>query len=120
MKALIGQINHFKAKNIDDRISFFSEADYKIKGFRQVVHDEPDVNFILDESFLNGISKLAKEDLTYDILVFPTHFRSYIEIYQNFPNQKFVIDHIAKPYIKKGEIEIWKSHLRSFCELDNA
>lgn len=118
IKAIVGWAN-LKAKNIDERLNYFTKASNKIKGFRHVVHDEPDVNFILGKDFMNGISKLEKYDLTYDILIFPIHLKATIQFVKKFPNQKFVIDHIAKPYIEKGEIDTWKNHIQTLGALDN-
>lgn len=118
IKAIVGWVD-LSAKNIEDRLSYFTKANPKIKGFRHVVHDEPDVNFILGRNFKKGIGLLSKYGLTYDILIYPRHLEATRQFIKSFPNQKFVIDHIAKPYIKKGEIETWKSHMMALGEFDN-
>jgi L-fuconolactonase len=38
---------------------------------------------------------------------------------KNLPNQPFVIDHIAKPNIKKGEIDTWKKQLNEVANFEN-
>ena len=101
------------------RDSYFVEADSKIKGFRHVIHDEPNVNFILDKRFMNGISKLNRHGLAYDVLIFPIHLEATYQFIKAFPYQKFVIDHIAKPYFRTGEIAIWKNHMQVLGALDN-
>ncbi len=118
IKAIVGWAD-LRARNIDERLSYFAEADSKIKGFRHVVHDEPDVNFILDKNFKSGISKLDKYGLTYDVLIFPVHLDATLQFIKTFPNQKFVIDHMAKPYIEAGKMDVWKDHVRALGALDN-
>lgn len=96
----------------------------KFKGVRHVVHDEPDDGFVLRESFQRGISKLQKYGLTYDLLLFPRHLKPAIELVKKFPEQPFVLDHIAKPFIAKGIVDGWKediyelaSHPNVYCKL---
>ncbi|WP_347840739.1 amidohydrolase family protein [uncultured Draconibacterium sp.] len=91
----------------------------KLVGVRHVVQDEPDNDFMLRQDFKNGIALLEKFSLTYDILVFPKQLSAAIELAKTFPNQPFVIDHIAKPDIKSGRTEEWKKNIRPFKDLDN-
>ena len=72
----------------------------KLCGFRHIVQSEADPLFLLRDKFLKGISKLAQYGYTYDILIFPHQLGTALELVKLFPNQKFIIDHIAKPYIK--------------------
>ena len=76
-------------------------------GVRHVVQDEPDDRFIVGEEFLEGISLLAKYELRYDILVFPKQLPATLEFVKKFPDQPFVLDHIAKPLIKNGVVVPW-------------
>jgi len=91
----------------------------KLKGGRHVLQDEPDDLFMLRQPFINNIGKLKKYNLTYDILIFPRHIKYARELLQKFPEQRFVIDHIAKPLIKKCEIEPWKSDIFKLAKFDN-
>jgi L-fuconolactonase len=91
----------------------------KFVGVRHVVQEEPDVDFMLGKDFQRGISKLQAHGLTYDILIYPKQFEAAIRLAENFPDQPFVLDHIAKPQIKDGTIEPWKSQLRQLAKLPN-
>ena len=108
-----------RARNIDERLACFVESSPKIRGFRHVVHDEPDVDFMLQTDFMDGIGQLEKYGLTYDILIFPVHLRNTLRFVKAFPNQKFVIDHIAKPYIETGIIDVWREYMLALGALDN-
>ena len=105
IKGIVGWVD-FRAENIDDVLKHYSQFE-KIKGFRHVVQGEADPNFLLRPNFLRGISKLEKYNFTYDILIFPHQLGATLEFVKKFPNQKFVIDHIAKPYIKDGFFDGW-------------
>ena len=91
----------------------------KFVGVRHVVQEEPDDDFMLGKDFQRGISKLAAYGLTYDILIYPKQLAAAIRLAENFPAQPFVLDHIAKPPIKDGTLEPWKSLLRQLAKLPN-
>lgn len=91
----------------------------KLKGWRHVVQGEPDHNFLLRPDFLRGISFLEKYEYTYDILIFPHQLGATLEFVKHFPHQKFVIDHIAKPYIKDGFFYGWATLMREVAKHEN-
>jgi L-fuconolactonase len=91
----------------------------KFCGVRHVVHDEADDQFMLRENFLRGISQLEQFGLTYDLLLFPRHLRIACDIVSRFPNQRFVLDHIAKPAVQTGAIEPWASDLKQLALFPN-
>jgi len=91
----------------------------KLVGVRHVVHDEPDDRFILREDFQYGISLLKKYGLTYDILIFPKHLPATVEFVEKFPDQHFVVDHIAKPLIKDQVFLPWEEDIRMLAQFPN-
>jgi L-fuconolactonase len=91
----------------------------KFVGVRHVVQDEPDPDFMLGKDFQRGIAKLHAHGLTYDILIYPKQLEAAIRLAENFPRQPFVLDHLAKPPIKDGTIEPWKSQVRRLAQLPN-
>ena len=105
IKGVVGWVD-LRSPDISELLEAYSSEEI-IKGFRHIVQGEADPNFLLRPSFLNGISALKKHDFTYDILVFPHQLGAVLEFVKTFPDQKFVIDHIAKPYIKDGFYDGW-------------
>ena len=91
----------------------------KFVGVRHVVQEEPDADFMLGKDFQRGISKLQAHGLTYDILIYPKQLEAATRLAENFPLQPFVLDHSAKPPIKDGTLEPWKSQLRRLAKLPN-
>jgi len=91
----------------------------RFRGVRHVIHDEPNDRFMGRESFQNGIGLLAEFNLTYDLLVRPRHLAPACELVEKFPNQMFIVDHIAKPLIKDGVMAPWDAHIRRLAEYDN-
>jgi len=88
-------------------------------GVRHVVQDEPDDSFMLRQDFQRGIAMLRRFGLTYDLLIFPRQLPATIALAQNFPEQPFVLDHLAKPPIKDGALSPWREHIRQLAKLPN-
>jgi L-fuconolactonase len=74
---------------------------------------------MLSSKFLNGISALTQFNYTYDVLIFPKHLKAAINLVRKNPNQLFVIDHMAKPYIKYGLFTQWKKHIELIAKHEN-
>lgn len=117
IKGIVGWVD-LRKENVDEILARYKQ-DEKIKGFRHIVQGEPDHNFLLRADFLNGISFLEKYDYVYDILIFPHQLGAALEFVKRFPHQKFVIDHIAKPYIKDGFYEGWSVLMREIAKYEN-
>jgi L-fuconolactonase len=91
----------------------------KLKGLRHVVQDEADDQFMLHPEFLKGLSLLADFDLTYDLLLLPRHLPVAVEVVRKFPNQRFVLDHIAKPLIGARVLAPWQDDIRALAKFEN-
>ncbi|KOH44955.1 amidohydrolase family protein [Sunxiuqinia dokdonensis] len=90
-----------------------------LKGVRHVVQGEPDPEFILGKDFNRGISALKNYGLVYDILIFEHQLPNTIRFVDQHPQQQFVVDHIAKPKIKKNETEPWARNMKELARRDN-
>ncbi len=117
IKGVIGWVD-LCSPDAEEQLTHFS-GNPKLVGIRHVIHDEQDDNFMLRKSFLRGISYLKKFGLTYDILVFPRHLSNTIKFVSQFPEQVFVLDHIAKPSIKDKQIAPWKEDIEKLARFRN-
>jgi L-fuconolactonase len=117
VKAVVGWID-LQADAIDEQLSEW-KSEKKLAGFRHVLQAEPDTEYMLRPSFLRGISKLKKHGFTYDILIFPKHLVTAQKFVAQFSDQPFVLDHIAKPYIKAGLIDVWERDIKSLAKFEN-
>ncbi|WP_421810673.1 amidohydrolase family protein [Flagellimonas sp.] len=117
IKGVVGWLD-LCAEDIEEKLQEYSKNPL-LKGLRHIVQDEPDEYFMLRPEFLRGISLLEKYGLTYDILIFPKHLSSALELVKLFPNQPFVVDHIAKPKIN-GKIEpCWEHYMNQLGQQDH-
>jgi L-fuconolactonase len=57
---------------------------------------------MLKPDFMNGIAALQQFNFTYDILIYADQLKFIPEFVAAFPQQRFVIDHIAKPKYKSS------------------
>jgi L-fuconolactonase len=90
-----------------------------LKGVRHVVQDELNDRFILGDAFNEGIRKLKKFDLVYDILIYERQLAASIEFVDLHPGQPFVLDHVAKPRIGDGLMEPWKEQMFELAKREN-
>ena len=88
----------------------------KLVGVRHIVQTEADDRFLLTPAFCRGVSMLAELELAYDILIYPRHLGVAAEFVSRFPGQRFVVDHMAKPEIRRGEIHRWERGIRALAE----
>ena len=117
IKGVVGWLN-LRNDTIEERLTYFSEFK-KVKGFRHIIQSEAEDNFILRPDFCNGIRKLQAYNFTYDILIKPHHLKYVLEFVTLFPNQKFVIDHLAKPDVKSHRIGEWKQDIQKIAAFEN-
>jgi L-fucono-1,5-lactonase len=91
----------------------------KLVGIRHIVQSEPDDRFLLRPAFCRGISMLQEFGLGYDILIYHHHLPVAAEFVSRFETQPFVLDHLAKPPIRSGEIETWTRDLARLAAFPN-
>ncbi len=116
IKGVVGWTD-LRAENISARLAHYRQFNI-VKGFRHVLQGEAP-EFMLQPNFIRGIAALKEFDYTYDILIFPQHLDAAWQLVQQYPYQPFVIDHIAKPYIKAGLIDEWKKGMALLAQQQN-
>jgi L-fuconolactonase len=117
IKGVVGWVD-LQSQAVDEQLEKYS-AIPKFCGVRHVIQDEPDDQFMFRPSFLRGVSLLQYYNLTYDILILPKQLINTIHFIDRLPNQKFVIDHIAKPLIKERVMEPWGSLMNELSKREN-
>ncbi len=117
IKGIVGWVD-LGADNIEERLAHFQQ--FKIvKGFRHVLQGEAQRDFMLRPSFKKGIAALRNCNFTYDILIYEDQLRFIPGFVSSFPDQPFIIDHLAKPVIKERKIEEWKKGIAAVAQFQN-
>jgi L-fuconolactonase len=107
-----------QSKTVEERLQYYTQFK-KIKGFRHVLQGEPQRDLMLQPKFMNGVSLLSKYNFTYDILIFKDQLQYIPKFVSAFPDQPFVIDHIAKPDIRNANIDQWKKDISTLAQFEN-
>ena len=106
------------AENVEKQLDYYKQFS-KMKGFRHILQDENQRDFMLRPDFLKGVAQLKKYNFTYDILIFTNQLAYTLDFIKVLPEQKFVIDHIAKPLIKKQIVGDWKDYMIQIASFKN-
>ena len=117
IKGVVGWVD-LRSPYIDEYLLEFRKIPI-IKGYRHIIEGESDGDFLIKDDFLRGIEHLTKYDYTYDLLIRPRHYQSTIACVRQNPNQKFMLDHIAKPPIKSQEFEEWALFIETLASFPN-
>ena len=114
---VVGWID-LRSPQVAKRLKFFSKFE-KLRGFRHVAQDEPDDRFLVREDFARGIAGLLPFGFTYDILIYPRQLPAALDLIARFPEQPFVIDHLAKPEIKARNRSGWAALMQKIAAHGN-
>jgi L-fuconolactonase len=125
VKGVVGWVD-LCSPHVEEQLGEFADNEWLV-GVRHVVQGEPDDRFMLRPEFQRGIARLARFGLTYDLLLFPRHLPVAVELVREFPEQRFVLDHIAKPAIADGvaepqlrsRFESWSRDMRELAKFAN-
>ena len=107
----------------DEQVDFFKYHP-KFVGVRHVVQDEPDDNWLIRPEILRGLKTLEKHEMPFDLLLRVRHLRHVPTLARECPTLPMVIDHLAKPDIKRNGFDSWIGDFRAaavspnvFCKL---
>jgi L-fuconolactonase len=123
IKGVVGWID-LRHPDVGQKLAQYSRFT-KLKGFRHILQGEHDRALMLKPSFKHGIGLLAGFGYTYDILIYPDQLGYTRDLVAAFPDQPFVLDHIAKPHIKDRYItDEWRDAISAvavnknlFCKI---
>jgi len=122
ISGVVGWVD-LQSAEVERRLEHFSRYK-KLRGVRHVAQAEADDRFLVRPEFVRGVGKLKGFGLAYDILIYPRQLPAAIELVGKLPEQKFVVDHLAKPEIQARKLEPWAAQIREiaanpnvFCKL---
>jgi L-fuconolactonase len=117
IKGVVGWID-LKSDRIEEKLKYYRQFS-RMKGFRNLLQGEKRRDSMLDPDFQRGIRLLNKYGFSYDLLILPDQLEYAEKLVSAFPDQRFIIDHLAKPLIRKGIISDWKSGMEKFAGYQN-
>lgn len=117
IKGIVGWVD-LRNPGVKERLAHYSGVSI-MKGFRHILQGEKDRAMMLQPDFRNGIGELRNYGFTYDLLILPDQLGFARELAQDFPDQPFILDHIAKPDIRRGSIVSWARDLQQLAACPN-
>ncbi|MEZ4964070.1 MAG: amidohydrolase family protein [Saprospiraceae bacterium] len=112
IKGVVGWID-LRSPTLSDELETYA-AEPRLLGFRHILQAEPE-GFMSSDGFVRGVSKLAEQDYSYDILINHHQLQETIRFIDRLPEMRLVIDHIAKPDIRSGQQKGWAEVLRTIA-----
>jgi len=110
MRGVVGWVD-LRSERVDEELGELTGR-RGLVGVRHVVQDEVDEDFLGGGAFCRGVGKLAGYGLAYDLLIYARQLESAVRMVERFPEQRFVIDHLAKPEIRLGKLEGWREWMK--------
>lgn len=86
---------------------------------RDLAQDKEDPNWLLRDNVVRNIHRIGEAGLVFDILTRPPQLAAAVELVKISPNNSFVLDHISKPYMAKGEMQPWADQISQISSFEN-
>jgi L-fuconolactonase len=116
IKGVVGWVD-LRAMNLEERLEYYAQF-RKLKGFRHIVQSEKD-GFLRIPEFSAGVTALKTFNFTYDILIYPHQLNDTLAFVKEHDEQRLVIDHLAKPYIRDKELKTWAAYMKQIATFPN-
>ena len=91
----------------------------RLRGVRRALTFEPDPAFMLAPSFIVGVRLLQHFDLSFEICVNNVQLAHVARFAEQAPGVRLVLNHCGKPAISKGDLEVWRGHIRDIAAFPN-
>lgn len=89
-----------------------------LKGIRDNIQNNPP-GFATQPAFVQGVKEVARRGLHFELCLKHWQLGETLELVKQCPEARFVLDHCAKPDIRRGEKEPWLSQLHAVATLPN-
>jgi len=86
-------------------------ADPWLKGFRPMIQDIPDDDWMLRPDLDPAFRALLDLDLCFDALTLPRHLKNLLVLLDRYPDLRTVICHGSKPQIRDRAFEPWAADM---------
>ncbi len=117
IRGVVGWID-LQSDQLPERLAQYRSFS-KLVGFRHIVQDETDPEFLARPAFRRGVALLADHHLTYDLLINANQLSAATALVQALPQVQFVLDHLGKPNISRAEQNPWQDHIMTLATHPN-
>ncbi|MFD9958384.1 amidohydrolase family protein, partial [Amycolatopsis sp. NPDC059020] len=106
------------APDVADRLAALGESG-PLVGIRHQVESEDDAEWLLRPDVLRGLAAVGAAGLAYDLLVTVAQLPAARKAVEALPDQRFVLDHAAKPPIAGGGWQPWADEVAALAAREN-
>jgi L-fuconolactonase len=109
------------APDVADALAALTEAEGgdRLVGLRHGVQAEADPRWLCRPDVRRGLRAVGAAGLAYDLLTLPHQLPAAVETARDLPEVRFVLDHLSKPLIARGETTPWADDLRALADRPN-
>jgi L-fuconolactonase len=92
----------------------------KVRGIRRILQAETNLPaLLLSSTFIEGVRRLRKFDLHFEITVTHHQMDCVLEFVQKLPEIPMVLDHCGKPGIRNALLDTFKRHIGELARCSN-
>ena len=117
IKGIVGWVD-LQSTTLEEQLQAYRKQP-KIKGFRHIVEAESDADFLMRPAVQQGMRLLTQYGYSYDLLIRPRHYASTLACVAAHPEQRFNLNHIAKPAIKSKAYAEWAEFIAQLSAYPN-
>ena len=117
IKGVVGWVD-FTADQIEEQLHAYKKEPL-LKGFRHIIQGQTDEAYFTNKAFIRYMSLLAPLGFTYDVLIYHDQLPQAIRFTEKYPDQRFILDHIAKPAIRHKAWKQWKEDIKELARNPN-
>jgi L-fuconolactonase len=109
------------APDVADALAALTEAEGgdRLVGIRHGVQAEADPRWLCRPDVRRGLRAVGAAGLAYDLLTLPHQLPAAAETARDLPEVHFVLDHLSKPPVTRGETMPWADDLRALADRPN-
>ncbi|KTT70970.1 amidohydrolase family protein [Sphingomonas endophytica] len=109
--AIIGVVGWIDLRADDIAAKLDADATPLLVGYRHVVQDEADGDFLLGDAFVRGVRAVMARGLRYDLLVDHRQLATIPAFLDRVGAGQFILDHAAKPSIAAQGWQPWAERI---------
>ena len=92
---------------------------HRLVSIRDLAQYQEDPRWLMRPNIVRNVQRLGERGLSFDLLTLPPQLAAAVDLVAACPETQFVLDHISKPSIAKGEMDEWAKDMKSLGELPN-
>jgi L-fuconolactonase len=120
IRGVVGWVD-LAAADVADRIEWLRAAvgGDRLVGIRHLVQGEPDPAFLDRADIRRGIAAVGAAGLVFDLVIRPHQLPATVRLAADLPEVRFVLDHLGKPALARGDLREWMRDLSMLARQPN-